>query len=172
MITFYLRSFLGKEYQVLIEFKKAKTRPDILVKKEGIFISAIEIKTTIGWNRGGLNSFKKRIEEISNVFGIKKKNIYYVFESPKNVSKEFEQIFWDKENKKPKKSPTEEPYNHIRPLFYETADPYYWRLIKDGKKRRFSLNDSIKLSKEEIIEKTKQNIVRKIEDMFIEIKSL
>ena len=127
LVAHYLRMCLPKKYEVFLEFKQGKLRPDILIKKNGKFWSIIEIKTTIGWNRGLVRSdeYLVRLKELSEEFKIPIKRIFYIFESSRNVDKNFASLFQGKNRDKITK--------FILPLFVQSAAPYY--IAKKEKKR-------------------------------------
>jgi len=166
IIAFYLKTFLGNEYHISLEEKKEDIQPDILIKRNGINHFLIEIKTNIGWERESLKNgkFEDRIEKASNIFEIKKENIIYIFESPGNVSKEFLEIFYDKNKEEAKKiRPQISPYNHIFPLFYST-DPYYMPDL-----RNINIYDE-EIPNEYILSISEKNIISKFEEIIKLIK--
>jgi len=166
IIAFYLKASLPQDYNVILEYKINKIQPDILIEKDGKFIFIIEIKTTIGWERPNYKEdepFKimnNRIEKLSETFDISKENIIYIFEDHGNVTKYFSNFFWNKDNNKSKGRPTEYPYSIIFPLFNST-DPYYWKHEKGFKRD----SEYIELSDEQIINKSKNNIVTPFEEI-------
>ena len=168
LIAFYLNIVLEDEFETILEFKKDKVRPDILIKYKGKYIFAIEVKTTIGWNRQGPQSqFKARIKRIFKIFKIPKENVIYIFESPLNVNKKFASIYWDYEKSKPKEHPKEFPYSNIYPLFHKGPDPYYWKYEKD-----FDKNNQIKnFEKNEILKRAEENIICKFESVITKVQT-
>jgi hypothetical protein len=117
IIAHYLRLTLPKEYSVILDKKYGKLTPDILIMKNKSNWAIIEIKTTIGWNRGLVkkDEYLKRLIELSKFFNIPLKRIFYIFEASRNVSKEFERIFRNKSKDTRKK--------YIYPLFEKSASP-------------------------------------------------
>jgi hypothetical protein len=95
LIAFYLKNTLPKEYEIYLEEKKDKYRPDILIKKNKINHAIIEVKTTIGWNRELMKdkNYMLRVNELENIFTVDKSKIFYIFESYANLSKDFKKIF-------------------------------------------------------------------------------
>lgn len=168
LIAFYLNIVLEDEFETILEFTKDKVRPDILIKYKGKYIFAIEVKTTIGWNRQGpQNLFKARIKEVSKIFKIPKENVIYIFMSPLNVNKKFASIYWDYEKSKPKEHPKEFPYSNIYPLFHKGPDPYYWKYEKD-----FDKNNQIKnFEKNEILKRAEENIICKFESVITKVQT-
>lgn len=133
IIAFYLNSYLPSNFKIVLEERKDKLQPDILIYKDNSPHFIIEIKTTVGWDRKSVldtnlenNVIAKRIDSLSKAFQIKKENILYIFESPENVKASFLSKYWNKEGWKPvESSPKEFPFNQIMPLFV-SSDPYYW----------------------------------------------
>jgi hypothetical protein len=141
LIAMYLKLELDENFEIILEEKKEKLQPDILIKYKGKNIFILEIKTTIGWNRNSLNGeIQKRIENLSRVFNIPKDNVVYIFQSPWNVNREFTSRYWDIENSKPCELPKEFPYNKIRPLL-TGDDPFYWKQHDDKKYHEYSENE-------------------------------
>jgi len=169
LVAFYLNKTLDK-LEIILEFKKNKIRPDILIKykDEDKYLFAIEVKTTIGWARQApRKQFGPRINKISKIFGIPKENVIYIFESPLNVSKKFASRYWDHGKSKPKDHPKTFPYSNIYPLFYVGPDPYYWKYERD-----FDKDSQIKIFKRnEILKKAEENIICKIEDIIKKIRA-
>lgn len=156
LVAHYLRTQLNKHYEVLIEDKIKKCRPDIVIKKNGKYHAAIEIKTNIGWDRqlSKKENYTKRLKTISRVFNIPIKRCIYVFENVGNVSKEFEKLFWN--NSKPLPS-SKKIHRFIFPLFHKRP---YVRNDESGKKltnkKIFELADRITIRKfSEIIKRIK-----------------
>jgi len=166
IIAFYLKSALPRNYTIELETKKAKTQPDIAIKRGNKYVFLIEIKTNIGWDRfdtTAIDPYKKikdRITELSTSFDVPKGNIIYVFEEHSNVNKEFSDRFWDKERQKSKPRPKEFPFSIIFPLFNAT-DPYYWKHSK-GFNRTMEYR---KISDEDILTQAKHNIVTPFEEI-------
>jgi hypothetical protein len=129
LIAHYLRMCLPKQYEVFLELKQGKLRPDILIKKNGEVWSIIEIKTTIGWNRGLVRNdeYLIRLKELSDEFKIPIERIFYIFESSRNVDKNFASLFQGKNSDKITK--------FILPLFVQSAAPYY--IAKKENKREY-----------------------------------
>ncbi len=119
LIAHYLRMFLPKQYSVHLESKQGKLRPDILIRKNEKNWAIIEIKTTIGWNRGLVrnDNYKIRLKELSEEFNVPIKRIFYIFESSRNVDKDFASLF--------KRNKNSEITKYILPLFEQNASPYY-----------------------------------------------
>ncbi len=153
IIAFYLKNVLPEEYEIILEEKQNKLRPDILIKKDGKNQAIIEIKTTIGWDRKLIENknYFNRVEELSNEFKIDKKKIFYIFESYNNVNKKFKETF------ETKKSEDDEIFNYIFPLFKFSASPYY--IVKNDKlKPKININNETKpFSLKEIEELYNQN---------------
>ena len=117
LLALYLSNMLSDDYSLFIEEKSGKLRPDILVRKNDKNHAIIEVKTSIGWNRGLIknNLFKDRLRNLSKQFKVPQKRIIYVFESAGNVNSVFkQQVLSRKKNKY---------NNNIVALFNETADP-------------------------------------------------
>jgi hypothetical protein len=119
IVAHYLRMNLPKEYSVLLECKEGKLRPDIVIKKGDKNWAIIEIKTTIGWNRGLVksNEYLSRLKALSKQFKVPLKRVFYIFESSRNVNKDFAALFKGKKKSKITK--------FILPLFEQNAAPYY-----------------------------------------------
>ena len=114
----YLRICLPDEYEVLLEHKQGKLRPDILIDKGNKHWAIIEIKTTIGWNRELVKNEKymERLEELRKEFNLPLERIFYIFESSRNVSKEFASKYDDEGDKSKIKK-------FVLPLFKNNASP-------------------------------------------------
>ena len=99
----YLRIKLSRDYEVFLEYKEKhkKLQPDIMIQKNGKNWAIIEVKTTIGRDRGLVRDgkFKKRIGELSDAYGVPSKRVFYVLESCSNVGKGFEKMFSDDGNR-------------------------------------------------------------------------
>lgn len=166
IIAFYLKAALPNDYTVELEPKKDKTQPDIAIKRGNRYVFLIEIKTNIGWERPDTTAtdpyekIRDRINNLSASFEVPPENIIYVFEEHSNVSKEFSDKFWDKEQQKPKPRLSEFPFYKIFPLFNAT-DPYYWKHRKGFKRAKVY----IELSDEEIQSRAKHNIVTPFEEI-------
>lgn len=184
LVACYLNLFLDDQFETVLESGKEhptkKTKrggkkiivPDILIKKKGKPMFAIEIKTTIGWDRE-MKEFEARVEDIYATFEIPKKNIIYIFNSAKNVNKNFEGRYWDAKINKPKRQyPKDLPYSKIYPLFYETPDSYYWEETKYwGKLNEVKRGEQIKeFTKGEVLRKAEENIIWKFEDIIMQIE--
>jgi hypothetical protein len=160
IVAFYLKVLLPKEYEVLLEEKSGKIKPDILIKKNGSNHFAIEVKTNVGFARideskpETIAQYEERVNAIADAFEIPKKNIIYIFETHHNNGRGFSEKYWDK-NKKERttKRPADSPYSIIYPLF-DQADPYYWEM-KEYKK----------ITDETIKNKAKENIVTPFEEI-------
>lgn len=126
LIAHYLKMVLSKEYEIILEYKQKKLRPDILIKKNKKNWSIIEIKTTIGWDRGLIkdNLFMNRLKELSVEFKVPLKRIFYIFESSRNINKEFTNKF--------RNARKEKIHQYIFPLFDQGPSPYY--IIKKMRK--------------------------------------
>lgn len=162
-IAFYLKAALPSDYTIELEAKKGKTQADIAIKRGDIYIFLIEIKTNIGWARPTASEIEKmrnRRTALSKNFTVPSENIIYIFEEHSNVSKDFSDRFWDKEQHKAKQRPTDFPYSIIFPLFNAT-DPYYWKHEKgfDRTKTYKEIRDA------EIQSKAKSNVVTPIEEI-------
>lgn len=120
LIAHYLKRILPKNYEIILEYKQNKLRPDILIKKNNKNHSIIEVKTTIGWNRWLVeeNNYMTRLKKLKKEFNVPLKRIFYIFESSRNVNEEFAKKFRNIKRKK-------KIHRHIFPLFEYTADPFY-----------------------------------------------
>src|SRR5690606_11936528 len=79
IIAYYLKISLPNEYEILLEEKKGKLQPDILIKYNQKEIFIIEIKTNLGWARNSIhNEIPRRIDNLSYEFKIPKNNIVYI----------------------------------------------------------------------------------------------
>ena len=118
IIAHYLRLTLPNEYSIILEKKFGRLTPDILIIKNEFPWAIIEVKTTIGWNRGLVKNeeYLKRLNELSKFFNIPLNRIFYVFEASRNVSKEFADIFKNK-------SLNDKRKEYIYPLFERNASP-------------------------------------------------
>lgn len=172
VIAFYLNVCLPENFKVVLEERKNKLQPDILIykNKEPYFI--LEIKTTIGWNRKSIanpndkdNPMVVRINSLSETFNIPKENIIYIFESPFNVNNSFSDRYWNKKERKAKPEPTEFPFSQIKPLF-ASSDPFYWK-HEEG----FNRDENYKELTEESIWKVAENeIVTSFENILAKIQ--
>lgn len=127
IIALYLKLGLGTEYDVILEPKINRLQPDILIKYNDKNLFIVEIKTTIGWDRGSLDDgIGKRIKDLSETFHIPKENIVYILQSPWNMKKEFTEKYWNINEKKARPLPTDDLYSKIRPLL-TGDDPFYWK---------------------------------------------
>lgn len=132
IIAYYLKTYFSDDYEIILEQKKGRLRPDILIKykKKNLFI--IEIKTDLGFARKSVNDgIPKRIENLSKEFNVLKDNIVYILISPYNINKAFREKYWDNTKQEAHKLPSEFPYNKIRPLL-ANEDPYYSKKEKIG----------------------------------------
>ena len=166
IIAYYIKAVLPKKYEVLLEEKIGKTRPDILIKKDGKNYFAVEIKTTVGWggridirNEETFKPYRNRVDSISNDFNILKENIIYIFAGLSNNGIGFSEQFWDKNTRKSR--PTQFPYSIIFPLF-DQYDPYYWdwsssNIIRD---KQYALIDDNKIR-----EIARENIISPFEEI-------
>lgn len=129
IIARYLRIYLPKKYKILIEYKQGSLRPDILIKKSDKPWAIIEIKTTVGWNRDLVrsNDYLIRLKELSTQFKVPLKRVFYIFESSRNVDKNFASLFQSNKNTRITK--------FILPLFEQNASPYY--ITKREKNKAF-----------------------------------
>lgn len=127
IVALYLKLALKDEFEIILEEKVGKLRPDILIKYKGQNLFILEIKTTIGWDRKSINgSIQNRIKDLSENFNISKDNIVYIFMSPWNVNRQFAAKYWNSDYNKPMSLPEEFPYNKIRPLM-TFEDAYYFK---------------------------------------------
>lgn len=168
LMAFYLKQALGKSYAVVLEEKKGKVQPDILVRYKDKNIFILEIKTTIGWNRSGPEiEFPKRIKTISKTFHVPYNNILFIFEGSDNVDKKFKDMYWDNKKNCPNKQTKAFPYSAILPLFKESANPYYLS-------PRYSKIDreveTLKFSMADILDMADSNIIFKVEDIITRIR--
>src|SRR3989344_5815181 len=132
IVAHYLKRTLPTNFEVVVEEKMGRTRPDILIRKNGQNWAAIEIKTNIGWNRSLVNekNHKIRLKQISKQFKIPLSRIFYIFETIDNVNKSFEERFYKNHFKE-----------DILPLFKLRPSPHHF--TKSYKK--FSDNEIKKL---------------------------
>jgi len=144
IIAHYLRMTLPKEYTVFIEYKEKKIPlcPDILIKKKGSNWSIIEVKTTIGRNRGLVENdeFIKRLRTLSTNFDVPIERVFYVFESSRNVNKDFANLF----RKKVKCEETK----YILPLFDLQPSPFHITKEKEKKYKKYSDREIAELYQE------------------------
>lgn len=169
LVACYLNLFLDDQFEIVLESGE-KIVPDILIKKKGKSMFAIEIKTTLGWQRNIVKGGKEvegRINDISKTFKIKRNNIIYILVDSSNVNKEFREVYWDYGKGEANKHPKVFPYSRIFPLFHITPDPYYWDECKeiDDKDKQIK-----KFKKETILEKAEKNIICKFEDIIMQIE--
>jgi hypothetical protein len=158
VIAMYIRLALDSSFEVILEEKKGKFQPDILIKYNEKNLFIIEIKTTIGWERNSLDGyFQQRISEMSKIFEIEENNIVYIFQSPWNVNKDFLSKYLDTKTYTPKPLPTEFPYNKIRPLMMG-EDPYYFKAFELDRKTKYQ-----EFTEMQIIEKASSNIAIPLE---------
>ncbi len=170
LIAFYLKVCLPLDlYDVELEVKEGKLRPDIVIRKNKKYHFILEMKTNIGFDRNGPASgdFDLRINELSKAFDVPKENIIYVFEEHSNVSKEFSKMYWDLDKNIPNPlRPKNRPYSAIYPLFHST-DPYYWKSeIKIDKRNKF-----IDIRDEDIKHRASMSIVTPFEEILKLIQS-
>lgn len=168
IVALYISLALGSDYEVIIEEKIGKIQPDILIKYKNQNIFIIEIKTTIGWERGMYmnGEMEERISSLSKAANISKDNIVYLFMSPWNVNKKFANIYWDSKTNQPKALPLEFPFNKIRPLL-SGEDPFYWKEHIDFRDKQY-----LEFSESEIDRFSESGIVIPIELTINEIKSI
>ena len=175
LISFYLRNSLTNNYQVNLESPSSdnKLKVDVVITKNKAPIFAIEVKTNIGWDRirekhraEDEEKYNNRINEIAKSFNIKKKNVIYILETPKNTNKFFETKYWNDNSRLPRSK--EMPYSNIFPLFYSFADPYYWEEYKDIENKDESIPE---IKKKDIVEKFRGNLITPFEDIIRMIKS-
>jgi len=159
IIAYYLKAVLPQdEFKVLLEVKVGKFQPDILIQYNGKNLFILEIKTTIGWDRGSLNgAIQSRINDLSETFNIASENVIFIFQSPWNVSKAFCELYW-KDNTRVLNAELQFPYNRIRPLF-NGEDPFYYK----------DRNIAQVFDQEEIFRIAKRNVVVPIEMTINEI---
>lgn len=95
IVAHYLKKTLSSNFEVIIEEKIGKVRPDILIRKNGKNWAAIEIKTNIGWNRWLVNeeNHKIRLKQLSKQLNISFSRVFYIFETIENVNKTFVERF-------------------------------------------------------------------------------
>lgn len=159
IIALYVKIALKEDFEVILEERSGRLQPDILIKHKGLNLFILEIKTSIGWDRGSINgSIQKRIKELSNEFNIPNENIVYIFQSPWNVNKQFANRYWNIKENTPRELPVDFPFNKIRPLL-TADDPYYWEHT-DGFNRDL---EYIEFSEECISSKSKGSIVVPLE---------
>lgn len=173
LLAFYLNAILPAKLGVCLEHdgehpkkktedgKKKKIRPDILIKNEDRYVFAIEIKTNFGYDRK-MKNFEDRLNDIKQTFNIHEEKIIYILQSATNVSKNFEEKYWDHENSEPqKRHPNNLPYSKIYPLFYHSPDPYYWEESKD-----IDRDKQINIFEESgVLKKAEKNIICRFEDI-------
>lgn len=145
LLVHYLDTFLPHEYNAIPEFtvqSKPKLQVDIAVKKNNKICFLIEVKTTLGWDRGSIDSkmnegdvselkVVQRREQIAKATGINKENVIFILSSFVNVNKYFREQFWIKESRSDiglpialKERRKDEPFNFIYPMFNQ-YDPRY-----------------------------------------------
>jgi hypothetical protein len=141
IIAYFLKAALPKNYEVLLENKIGKIRPDILIKKNKEYHFAIEVKTTVGWggridsrDKETIKPYEKRVNSIKKIINIAKENIIYIFAGVRNNGHGFLEQFWNEQTRERKPRPSQFPYSNIYPLF-DQYDPYYWDWSKSGIKR-------------------------------------
>ncbi|MFC0878796.1 hypothetical protein ACE01N_19530 [Saccharicrinis sp. FJH2] len=168
IVALYISLALGSDYEVVVEEKIGKIQPDILIKYKNHNIFIIEIKTTIGWERGMYKNgeMEKRISSLAEAANISQENIVYLFMSPWNVNKRFANVYWDSQTNQPKDLPKDFPYNKIRPLL-SGEDPFYWKQHKEFRDERY-----LEFSDSEIDRFSETGIVIPIEITINEIKSI
>ena len=157
IIAHYLKKILPKEYEVILEYKQKKLRPDILIKKNGKNHAILEIKTTIGWNRDLVKeeNYLIRLKKLSDEFGVPIHKVFYIFEASRNVNNEFADIF---KNDKPNRIK-----EFIFPLFEFNANPSFCS------KRSESLK---KFSNEEIYDFYKKDKITDFKEILNKVKSI
>ena len=185
LLVHYLDTFLPQEYNAIPEYtiqSKPKLQVDIAVKKNNKICFLIEVKTTLGWDRGSIDSkmnegdvselkVVKRREQIAKATGIDKENVIYILSSFLNVKKYFEEQFWIKESRSDVGLPIvlnerrqDEPFNFIYPMFNQ-YDPRY---ITQKKIKGFDAKNSehLKLyNDDEITNLAKENICTPFEQI-------
>jgi hypothetical protein len=166
IIAYYMKAVLPKNYEIILEEKMGKTKPDILIKIDGKNYFVVEIKTSVGWhdriniqNEETFIPYRNKVDSISKDFNILKENIIYIFGGLSNNGKGFSEQYWD--NNTRKNRPTQFPYSIIFPLFKQ-YDPYYWdwtspKINKD--KEYASIKDS------EIQEIARQDVISPFEEI-------
>ena len=165
LIAYYLNVYLPDDYSVILEKKKKKTQPDILIKKGKNYHFAIELKTNIGWSRPEEDfseSIQSRIDSLAQNFSISSDKIIYIYEEHSNVTQKFSNLYWDKDKSRATERPEDFPFNVIYPLFNQT-DPYYWYSDNKGIKKQNEFNENV--TPELILERAKVNIVTPFEDI-------
>ena len=151
LIALYLKLSLGDGFEIILEEKKEKLRPDILIKYKGKNIFIIEVKTTIGWERKAIRSvFPERIKKLAEVFDVPEKNVIYILQSPWNVNNDFTSKYLDLKTHKFKSLPLEMPFNQIRPLL-TGEDPYYCKETDVNKPTKFSDDEIKEMAKNRIV---------------------
>ncbi len=157
LIARYLRASLSSNYKILLEYKQNKLRPDILVKKNNVNWAIIEVKTTIGWNRDLVknDNYKERLKNLSSEFDVPLKRIFYIFESSRNVNKEFASYF--------KEGGKSEITKFILPLFEKNASPFFIHKKEDASNKiNYSDKEIFSFYQENVITDFKE-IVRKVQ---------
>jgi len=168
IVAYYLKMYLPKEFDITLEEKREKIRPDIIIKKGDKNYFAIEIKTTIGYGR--INSkkketftpYNKRVKLIAQKFHISPKNILFILAGVNNNGTNFPIQYWDNDTKERKPRPAKFPYNIIYPLF-DLYDPYYWKEYEEYRKER--VNEYPHISDKKIREMARENIVTPFEEV-------
>jgi hypothetical protein len=171
LVAYYLGICLGPDYSLHLEQKQREhsIRPDILIKRKGEALCAIEVKTSIGWARPNdkdPDPIGGRLTQLSQAFQWNEDRIMFVFETYRNVTTEFTALYWDREARRPKPRPTTYPYGSVYPLFH-IADPYYWKW-KPGTRDRMCHP----ISDQEILGRTASNIVTPLEAVAERISKL
>lgn len=155
LVAFHLRMCLPSGYTLHLEEKRGRVRPDILIRRDGIVLWCVEVKTSIGWARPNekdpepFAEFQKRVDALRTTFELPVENVLYVFETHSNVSASFSEQFWYKMTAQPKSRPTSFPHNIIYPLFND-PDPYYWKGTWPNGEREvncFDLEDRVVLER-------------------------
>ena len=185
LLVHYLDTFLPQEYNAIPEYtvqSKPKLQVDIAVKKNNKICFLIEVKTTLGWDRGSIDSrmnegdvsklkVVQRREQIAKATGIDKENVIFILSSFQNVNKYFMDQFWIKESRSDVGLPIllnerrqDEPFNFIYPMFNQ-YDPRY---ITQKKIKGFDAKNSehLKLyNDDEITNLAKENICTPFEQI-------
>jgi hypothetical protein len=168
LLVHFLDTFLPQEYNAIPEYtiqSKPKLKVDIAVKKNNKICFLIEVKTTLGWDRGSIDNrmskddiselkVVKRREQIAKATGIDKENVIYIFSSFQNTTPYFREQFWIKESRSDLGRPIplnerrqDEPFNFIYPMFNQ-YDPRY--ITKTKHLKLYNDDEITNLAKENI----------------------
>jgi hypothetical protein len=172
IIAYFLKYILPEEYNVILEKKISKIEPDIIIEKDNKNYFAIELKTTVGYDRIHIDKpatfikYEKRVDKIVESFGIPRDNIIYIFQGGNdNNGRGFSEQYWNKSNNtRITKRPSMFPYSIIYPLFVQ-VDPYYWDWSDRMEKSIKNTDRYFEITDEEIKKEAKRNIISPFEEI-------